>query len=219
MFSIKNRRSSTLSLLAQEVFGFIPNLQESHTWIQPKPRDVLGLYAGVSEVWSLVDSINIVFQYEDIASMLKEWKYGSREYLPEAILETFADSIQKIRPPYMIAYVPIGVDRWFKRGFNQAKKLAEYASARTWMPVTHSLFRLLSGFHQAKLTKKSREARSSRIFTPPFTRIHVPVVLVDDVISTWATAAACAQALRMRGCPSVHLLVLSRTSGSRLTWG
>ena len=38
-------------------------------------------------------------------------------------------------------------------------------------------------------------------------------VLVDDVVTTGATLAACAAALRAAGCEEVTALVFARTSG------
>lgn len=181
--------------------------------VQPDVQNVLGLYDDLSGIW-VIDSITVVFRYEDISKIIKEWKYGSRKYLPDELLKIFSASAPKLESSYMIAYVPIGIDRWFARGFNQAKHLAASVSTYTGMPVCHSLFRLLSSTHQARLDKKWRETRKTQIVTAPFTHLKLPIILVDDVISTGATAIACARALKMRGCPSVHVLALARTNDS-----
>jgi predicted amidophosphoribosyltransferase len=67
---------------------------------------------------------------------------------------------------------------------------------------------------QASLTRKEREVNLNGAFTVPRPgRVRGKgVLLVDDVFTTGATAAACARALLDAGASTVKVLTLARTA-------
>ena len=101
--------------------------------------------------------------------------------------------------------------RW-QRGFNQAHLLARELSRRTHAPLRNALRRVRFTTAQAGLTNAKRRQNVSGPFRPKRRRAlnGQRVLLVDDVLTTGATAASCARALKLAGARQVVLLTLAR---------
>ena len=102
--------------------------------------------------------------------------------------------------------------RW-QRGFNQADLLAREISRRTHTPVRNALRRVRFTATQAGLTNAKRRKNVSGAFRPKRADVlrGQRVLLVDDVMTTGSTAAACARALKIAGARQVVLLTVART--------
>jgi ComF family protein len=102
--------------------------------------------------------------------------------------------------------------RW-QRGFNQADLLAHEISRRTHTPVRQALRRIRFTATQAGLTNARRRKNVSGAFRSKGADVlrGQRVLLVDDVMTTGSTAAACARALKMAGARQVVLLTVART--------
>lgn len=107
--------------------------------------------------------------------------------------------------------VPLHPRRFRRRGFNQAERIAAALGRRTGLAVAEPLRR------GGAASRQVGRGRSDRLVAGP--RIEVarrppPVcVLVDDVITTGSTIAACAHALRGAGADVRGALAYARTPG------
>jgi ComF family protein len=108
--------------------------------------------------------------------------------------------------------VPLHWRRRWTRGFNQSELLAQAIARRCGAPVVNALTRRRATSAQAGLTHAARRQNVAHAFQArPSRRIEGKrVLLIDDVMTTGATAAACARALRRAGAQSVTLLALAR---------
>jgi predicted amidophosphoribosyltransferase len=111
----------------------------------------------------------------------------------------------------VVTWVPLARRRLAERGFDQARVLATGVARRTGTPCIGLLTRARSTGPQAKRDAVARRMAMRGAFAVR-DRIEVPssVLVVDDVLTTGATAAAAAQALRQAGATSVHLVVAAR---------
>jgi len=117
-------------------------------------------------------------------------------------------------PGMALVPVPQHAARRRKRGFNQAERLAGAIAERTGLAVADCLARTGSRASQVGRRRSQRVAGiSGRVALKPGHRAPAGALLVDDVITTGATLAACGRALRQAGCGEVRALAYARTPG------
>jgi predicted amidophosphoribosyltransferase len=121
-----------------------------------------------------------------------------------------AAAMLRALPPHELAGavvpVPAGPWRWRWRGFDPAEEIAIATADRAGLPLDQCLRR---GRGRRQVGRRRRE----RLTDPPRVWIAGPapqqVLLVDDVWTTGATLAACAEALRAAGARRIVALTLA----------
>jgi ComF family protein len=109
--------------------------------------------------------------------------------------------------------VPLHPSRRRSRGYNQATAIAEALARRTGLPVADLLAR--AGPALTQVGRHRAERRAGPAGSIEAIRPVVPerVLLVDDVVTTGATLAACRAALVAAGALEVDGVVFARTLG------
>jgi len=120
----------------------------------------------------------------------------------------------------LVIPVPLHRAKQSQRGFNQALALAQSAidALRISHPAWHlklaptALMRLRSTESQAGLTPRQRRSNVRGAFkaSDSFAVEGKHILLVDDILTTGATARAAAQALVKAGAASVYVATLAR---------
>ena len=118
--------------------------------------------------------------------------------------------------------VPVPLHRWrlFSRRYNQAALLAQALGRHTGKPVgVDALRRVRATPSQGHMNREQREknlAGAIRLNPRHSEKIkNRNVVLVDDVLTTGATANECSRVLLAAGASAVDVLTLTRTRGFR----
>lgn len=110
----------------------------------------------------------------------------------------------------VMTWVPGGRAGVAARGFDHAAEIARVAGRRLGLPVAALLERRGPRPRQAGLPRGARRANLDGAFSArPCSGV---VALVDDVVTTGSTAAACARALRAAGAARVEVLAACRAS-------
>jgi len=148
---------------------------------------------------------------EDLVHALKY------EGWPE-LADTMGRELAKIRLPdddrsSLVVPVPTTSKRRRLRGYNQAELLAESLAACTGRPLRRALERRSEGRSQTALTPAERRENVRGVFVPSATEGDIAgarVLLVDDVLTTGATASEAATALVAMGASCVTLVAFAR---------
>jgi predicted amidophosphoribosyltransferase len=109
----------------------------------------------------------------------------------------------------MVTWVPGKPADTRRRGFDHAELLAAGVASGLGLSCRGLLDRRRIPLDQAALSASDRRANLADAFRAPFSPPEV--VLVDDLMTTGATAEACAQALRAGGAETVDLLLACRS--------
>ena len=135
-----------------------------------------------------------------------EW--GRAEHLAELLAGAAAD----LQPFAALVPVPLHPTRLRQRGFNQSQLLAEYAARMLGVPVEPLLRRIRRTDAQVHLGAAQRHlnVHGAMQVQPGSAVLGKSFVIVDDVVTTGSTLAACAAALRDAGAVSVQGLTVAR---------
>lgn len=110
--------------------------------------------------------------------------------------------------------VPLDPRRLRRRGYNQAELLARAVAARRGCAVADCLERVGSRGTQVGRGRAERlRALDGAVQVRPGTAVPRGALLVDDVMTTGATLAACAAVLRAAGAARVAAVTYARTPG------
>jgi ComF family protein len=120
----------------------------------------------------------------------------------------------------VIVPVPLHWRRGWSRRYNQAGALGRMISEASGVPVNHAaLIRNRPTAQQVGLTRTERTTNLAGAFEVPKSRRTViegrRIVLIDDVLTTGATAEACTKALLRAGAACVDVLTFARVVDAR----
>jgi ComF family protein len=113
-------------------------------------------------------------------------------------------------PAEVVTWVPLARSRLASRGYDQAKVLARALAARTGAPALPLIRRAADTGPQARRAGAERRLALEGAFRHSGRPVPASVLLVDDVLTTGATADACARVLREAGARRVCLATAAR---------
>lgn len=150
--------------------------------------------------------------------LVGDFKFNGREDLAGPLARLLSDAVSTAvgPPPDLVLPIPLSAQRLAERGYNQAWELARRTARLQGRMARHDvLLRPSDTAHQAELSRAARQRNLGGAFmVDPRQRGAVQgrrVVLVDDVMTTGATAREAASTLLRAGAAAVDLWMLART--------
>lgn len=146
-----------------------------------------------------------------LADAVHALKYGDRPALARPLGRWLAERVP-LEPGSLLVAVPLGRGRRRARGYDQAARLAGHlARASGATLLTGALRRIRETPPQVGLGRAGRAANVAGAFAADPGRVAGrELVLVDDVVTTGATADAAARALLAAGAVRVTVVALAR---------
>jgi ComF family protein len=163
------------------------------------------------------------FVYADkVANAIQEYKYNNKRYLSKPFAKIIKTELDKMLEKGIkidfITYVPLFKTRQKKRGFNQSELMAKELSKLTKIPLSrNNLCRVKDTITQTSLTFKERQENLDKAFiVKDKTEFkNKNILLIDDVLTTGATAEHCSKALKKAKASSIYVLTLASTDGEK----
>jgi ComF family protein len=156
--------------------------------------------------------------YEGVLrELIHLYKYGKVRTLARPLSGFLAQALPREEAFDAIVPVPLYWRRRLQRGFNQAELLGRGVSLHTGIPLAKALRRLRPTPTQAGLSNSARRQNVATAFRARNVQ-GKRILLIDDVMTTGATAASCALALKQAGARRVSLLTVARVDRRMEGW-
>lgn len=144
---------------------------------------------------------------------MQRFKFGADLAAGRLLGELWCAALGERPPPAAdcLVPVPLAPGRLRERGYNQALELARPLAKQLQLPLRwQSLRRIRATAPQSGLDRKARARNLRGAFAADPALRGQRVLLIDDVMTTGATLAACARSLRRVGVVTVEVWALAR---------
>lgn len=153
---------------------------------------------------------------EYMAALIQRWKFGRDQRLTAVLAALWLCGAGRPNPVDLIIPVPLHWRRLWQRGFNQSellcRRLRVTAPELATTPLRpFGLKRRRATPAQSGMNASERANNLKGAFTANLPCDNLRVAIVDDVLTTGATAGAAAAALRQAGASHIEIWCLART--------
>lgn len=162
-----------------------------------------------------LEAVHIAFVFEGvIRPAIHHLKYYKKRRIGHLLGDILGDycKAEQLSGDAIIP-LPLHHKRKQERGFNQSELLAERVASLNRIPLLlGTVERVKYTEQQAHLDAAARRRNMQHAFRWKSAQAAPKrVLLIDDVLTTGATMAACADALRLAGCQEVRGVALARS--------
>ncbi|MCQ4311319.1 ComF family protein [Pseudomonas stutzeri] len=166
------------------------------------------------------DHVAVPWRFDfPVDSLITRFKHQSRWPLGRLLAEHLGRHLQHafdegLPRPDTLLPVPLARKRLRQRGFNQAQMLAHWLSPVLKIPVRNELLQRIQDTQsqqQLDAASRRRNLRQAFALTDERQLVGRHVAIIDDVLTTGATAEALARLLKRAGAARVDVYCLART--------
>ena len=156
-----------------------------------------------------LDALRAAYEHDGaIAQAIYRFKFRDRADLAQRLAALLAATPP---PDGILVPIPPHEKRFRSRGYDHLALLTVALGKLLHRPVAVELLvRTKATRPQLNLTRAERKENVAQAFAAPYPLSEKPIVLVDDIVTTGATAEEAARTLKLHGAPSVRLFALAR---------
>ncbi len=119
-------------------------------------------------------------------------------------------------PNTLIIPVPLSARRMHERGFNQAAVIGKFVAKTVGLRFDESslIREVHTPMHRVGMDRKARALTVKRAFAVVRPKLikDQDILLVDDILTSGATASACASILKKNGAATVRIMTIARAA-------
>lgn len=162
--------------------------------------------------WQFHQARSVFTAQGPMREIIHRYKYDQHEFFEPFLRHCCRQGAALTQTTYTaLIPIPLHPTKERERGFNQANRLAEFFGELFELPIkTNLLKRVRFTETQTHLPRNQRLRNVMGSFHCPTSISRNRFLLVDDVMTTGATASAAAHALRKSGARLVDVLTLAR---------
>ncbi len=152
---------------------------------------------------------------EDVRQSIHRYKFRDRQNYASGYASILATKLAGKWDVDGIAWVPISKKRRRSRGYDQSQLLAQALSRELSLPVVPALDKVVDNKPQSSIGGEAqRRANVLNAYMPnsPEAIKGKKLLLVDDVLTTGATACECAKVLNLAGVEKVYLATVAAST-------
>lgn len=163
------------------------------------------------------NGFNTVYTYgsyeETLRALIHLFKYSRVRPLVRPLGRLLARAIPPERQFDLIVPMPLHWRKRWSRGYNQSELLAKEIARLRGLPIANVVRRVKATAPQAGLSNSKRRLNVRGAFSlrKGANVKGLRVLLIDDVLTTGATASACARVLKRAGAKHVAVAAVART--------
>ncbi len=143
--------------------------------------------------------------------LIPRLKYSGQILLAPLLARLLADHLDGREPPEAIIPVPLHWWRQWRRGFNQAEEIAQALGEFTDIPCDNTLLQRIKATPQQTTLSAGQRRRNLRGAFRIRPHHYRHVALLDDVVTTGATAGQLSRLLHESGITKVEVWAICRT--------
>lgn len=159
-------------------------------------------------------AISVFFYEKNVRNAVISLKFHKNTFVAKTLAGYMAEKAREFKEIDYITFVPLHKKRLKKRGYNQSFLLAQKISENQNIPILENLLiKSVETKVQSSLSKKERiqNIKNSFEVNKEIDIKNKVLLLVDDVLTTGATANECAKMLKKSGAKRVFVLTLAVT--------
>lgn len=143
--------------------------------------------------------------------LVQRFKYGGDLAIGHWLARSLTEALVQAPRVDLLVVPPLGAARLRERGFNQALEIARVLAAGLRVPIAReAIVRTRDTPAQAGLGRDARRANAREAFACRMKLDGARIAIVDDVLTTGATADAIARTVKSAGALSVDVWTLAR---------
>jgi ComF family protein len=170
------------------------------------------------------DRARVPWLYDEyLAHLIHRWKFGGEYQLSTLLASLWLDRTPAPTPVDALVPVPLHWRRRWYRGYNQSALLASELKRQCHVLggtqiAAGLLRRIRATAPQSGQSARERRRNLRGVFTVRRACDNLRLAVVDDVLTTGATAAEAAAALRNAGAGHIEIWCLARTPVEHRSW-